>query len=327
MKRWQKGVGMIVLSVAILIGVGPFLVPLPPLPDPVSPQALAGPESQFVEVDGLRVHTQVGGSGEPVILLLHGFGASTFSWRKVMSPLSEGGTVVAYDRPAFGLTERPLSWAGQNPYAPQAQVQLIFNLTHTLDLEGPLVLVGNSAGGTLAASAALSHPEQVQGLVLVSPAIYTGGGSPGWIRPLLRAPQLDRLGPWIARRLADRGRDFLEKAYHDPSSIAAEDWEGYRRPLRVEGWDRALWEYIRASRPPDLASKVDQVRVPTLVITGDDDRVVPTAESIRLAGEIPGAALVVLEGCGHLPQEECPEGFLDAVLPFLQSVHPRESPP
>jgi pimeloyl-ACP methyl ester carboxylesterase len=69
----------------------------------------------------------------------------------------------------------------------------------------------------------------------------------------------------------------------------------------------------RASRPLSLDERLSELKVPVLVITGDDDRIVPTEQSVRLASEIPGAKLAVLPGCGHVPHEECPEAFLDAL--------------
>jgi pimeloyl-ACP methyl ester carboxylesterase len=88
----------------------------------------------------------------------------------------------------------------------------------------------------------------------------------------------------------------------------------------VENWDKALWEFTLASRESRLAERIQQVQAPVLVLTGDDDRIVPTEESIRLAGEIPRAELVVFPNCGHVPQEECPESFLQAVKEFLITV-------
>jgi alpha-beta hydrolase superfamily lysophospholipase len=94
-----------IMLVALL--VGPFLVPVPPLAGTRPPDALADVNSRFVEVNGLRVHTKQAGKGQPALVLLHGFGASTFSWREVLAPLAEVGTVIAFDRPGFGLTSRP----------------------------------------------------------------------------------------------------------------------------------------------------------------------------------------------------------------------------
>jgi len=93
--------------------------------------------------------------------------------------------------------------------------------------------------------------------------------------------------------------------------------EGYQKPLHAENWDYALWELTAANRGPTVAEQLDRLTLPILVITGDDDRIVPTAQSIRLGEELPNAKLVVLPNCGHVPQEECPDLFLQAVTDFL----------
>lgn len=323
-KPWLRGL-LIALGV-LLVGllVGPFLVPVPPLEGTVPPEQLADPDSRFVEVNGITVHYKMAGEGEPALILLHGFAASTFSWREVIGPLSEMGTVVAFDRPGFGLTERPMpgEWEGRSPYSPEAQADLTVGLMDALGIERA-VLVGNSAGGTVALLTALTYPERVEALVLVDPAIYVRGMTPAWLRPFLNTPQMRHLGPLLARRIQDWGVEFARSAWHDPEKLTPEIWEGYARPLRAENWDRALWEVTRASRPLGLERRLGEVRVPVLVVTGDDDRIVPTEQSIRLAGEIPGAQLAVIPECGHVPQEECPEPFLEAIRTFLEI---RESP-
>ena len=317
MKPWLRGLLIALGVLLILLLVGPFLVPVPPLEGTVPPEQLADPDSRFIEVNGITVHYKMAGSGRPALVLLHGFAASTFSWREVIGPMSEWGTVVAFDRPGFGLTERPLRWTGRSPYSPEAQADLTVGLMDALGIERA-VLVGNSAGGTVALLTALTYPERVEALVLVSPAVYVGGGTPGWLRPFLNTPQMRHLGPLLARQIQDWGVDFARSAWHDPSKLTPEIWEGYTKPLRAENWDRALWEVTRASRPLDLEKRLGEVRVPVLVITGDDDRIVPTQQSVRLAGEIPGAQLVVIPECGHVPQEECPGPFLEAVEAFLK---------
>lgn len=322
-KAWRFAlIATVVILVVVL--VGPFLVPVPPLEDTVPPEQLADADSRFTELNGLDVHYKTAGASEPVFILLHGFGASVFSWRKVMEPLGELGFVVAFDRPAFGLTERPLSWGeGDNPYTPEAQVDLVAGLMDTLDID-TAVLVGNSAGGTVAVNFALAHPERVDALVLVSAAIYRGGGAPSWIQPLLHTPQVDRLGPLLARQIEARGDAFLGDAWHDPSKLTPEERAGYRKPLRVENWDRALWEFTKASNQPDLTDAVQGITIPSLVISGDDDRIVPVESSVRLADELPNAELVVIPNCGHVPQEECPGPVLDAVRAFLTDLGERQ---
>ena len=190
-------------------------------------EQLADPDSKFIELNGLNVHDKQAGTGGPLIVLLHGFASNTDSWRKVVQPLSTLGTVVAYDRPAFGLTERPLDetlrrWPGPNPYGADAQADQLVALIEALGFD-KAILVGNSAGGTIAMHTALRHPERVQGIVFVDPAIYTGGGVPAWLKPILRTPGLSRLGPLLTRNIASRGDALIKQAWHDPAKITPDD--------------------------------------------------------------------------------------------------------
>ena len=318
MRRFPRTVLILVALLLFVLLVGPFLILVPPLKDTVPPEQLADPDSRFVELNSLKVHYKMTGQGDTVLVLLHGLGASTWSWREVMSPLAQFGTVIAFDRPAFGLTERPLPgrWQDENPYSAHAQVQLILGLLDELGAQHA-ILVGNSAGGTIAMLTALRCPEQVQALILVSPAVYGGGGVPSWSRLLLRLPQVRRLGPLLVRSLIARLERAMPTAWHDPNKITPEVLAGYKKPLQAENWDRAYWEFLSAGRPVELETQLDRLTMPTLVITGDDDTWVPAEQSVRLAGELPDAELAVIPNCGHVAQDECPEEFMQAVTDFL----------
>jgi pimeloyl-ACP methyl ester carboxylesterase len=182
------------------------------------------------------------------------------------------------------------------------------------------ILVGHSAGGTIAMLTALRYPERVRALILVDPAVYAGGGAPGWIKPLLATPQARRIGPLLVRSIQSRGEDIIRTAWHDPGKITPGIIEGYRKPLKARDWDIALWEFTLASQESRLPGRLGELKMPVLVITGDDDRIVPTAQSVRLAGELPDAELVVVPDCGHLPHEECPEDFMRAVREFVAGL-------
>ena len=99
---------IVLITLSLLLFTGCLLVPSTELPATVPPLELADPDSRFIDVRGLNLHYKKSGSGEPTFLLLHGFGASVFTWRDVMAQIATRGTVLAYDRPAFGLTERPI---------------------------------------------------------------------------------------------------------------------------------------------------------------------------------------------------------------------------
>lgn len=306
-------------SLVLLLLAGPFLVPVPALEGTLPVGALADADGKFVNVNGVDIHYKSFGQGEPVYLLMHGFAASVFSWREVMGPLASRGRVIAYDRPAFGLSERPLEWGDWNPYGSAEQVDIALALMDALGVE-KAVVVGNSAGGAVAAGLALQAPERVSALVLVSPAIQERGGAPGWLRPLLRSPQLDRLGPLLVRSFREAGLRLGRLAWHDPERITPQIQAGYELPLQADDWDRGLWNFISSSSPgPDLVAGLAGLQVPVLVVTGDDDRVVPTASSVSLAAET-GASLEVIPACGHIPQEECPGEFLAAVDRLLDGL-------
>ena len=320
MRKRTKIILGIVGGVLLLVLVGPFLVPVGKAPGTSAPEALADPDGRFVELEGIKVHYKAFGEGEPPVILLHGFGASVFSWRLVMEPLAMDREVVAFDRPGFGLTERPLpgSWEGASPYGAQAQAAMTVALMDELGVR-QAVLVGHSAGGAVAALVAETYPERVRALVLVAPAVYSSG-PPSWTQPLLRLPQVRHLGPLLARRLVGSLESILDRSWHDPGLITAEVREGYRLPLKVDDWDRGLWELLLAERVADLPARLGRIAVPTLVIAGDDDQIIPTGDSRRVADAIPGAVFREIPACGHLPQEEKPQEFLGLLLPFLQSL-------
>lgn len=316
------------LSITLLILLGcllilPLVVPIPAAKGVMPVQQLADPDSQFVEIDDIAFHYKSQGSGEPTMVLLHGFGASLYSWREVMPELAKNHLVFAYDRLAFGLTERPTQWEGANPYTRSASLTQLEQLLDTWEIDTP-ILVGNSAGGTLAIAYALTHPDAVRALILVSPAVGSGGNTYAKFGWLLQTPQMQRIGPLLVRSIQRSGLDLIEQAWHDPSKQPADTILLYTKPLQAEYWDFALWQYSTAKDDAPLPLNLGDLNLPVLVITGDDDRIVPTQNSIEAAAKIPGASLVVIPDCGHVPQEECPAEFLSAVEQFLEglSEHP-----
>lgn len=314
--------GFVIILVLLVVLIGPLIMPIPPLPEPIALADLTDRDSSFVEVNSIQVHYKIAGSGQPVLILLHGFGASTYTWHRVMDSLAAKGTVIAFDRPAFGLTERPMpgEWSGENPYSDAFQVQLTVGLMDALNVEDA-VLVGHSAGGSIALQTALAYPERVSGLVLVDASVAADSGMPGLARWLANTPQLKRLGPYLSRSLTGKEGDaFLEASWYDFTKFTEEDKAAYRKPLQIANWDVALWEYTKANRGANLMQRLAEIRIPALVISGEDDRIIPLAESQRIAAELPNAQLTALAACGHVPQEECPEKFLPPVLEYFGRI-------
>ena len=208
MSRLLQALLLILAAILGILLVMPLVVPIPPLRDTVPPQQLADPDSLFAEVRGVLLHYNLAGHGEPGYLLLHGFASSVFSWREVLHPLGAQSQAVAYDRPGFGLTERPMpgEWTDENPYSPSFQAGLAVGLMDPLGMDRA-ILVGNSAGGAIAIHAALEYPERVTALILISPAVSSGssGGRsrwlPQWLEPLASTPQHRRIGPLLVRNI------------------------------------------------------------------------------------------------------------------------------
>lgn len=319
MSRWKKIMyGMLVFS-CLFVTVGPFLVPVPELTGLVPAEQFADTDSRFIEINDVTVHYKEAGSGGTTFILLHGFGASTYSWREVMDDFSQRGRVIAYDRPAFGLTERPMpeDWK-ENPYGMKANVELLRGLMDAFGIE-KAVLVGNSAGGGVAVAFALEYPERVESLILVDPGVGGGYGPqfPAWALPLMWTPQMRHLGPLMMRDYQESLPNTIQREWYDESKLTDTIKQKYLNALKIENWDRAFYELTFAPAYPELRPLLPQLTVPTFIIAGAEDRLIRTWYFEAISQEIP-APLVLLPQCGHVPQEECPALFMEETVKFLE---------
>ncbi|MBO8087651.1 MAG: alpha/beta hydrolase [Marichromatium sp.] len=291
--------------------------------DPIAPTDPAADTARFIDCNGFRLHYRRLGDGPRLLLLLHGSFLSLRSWRAVMAPLAEAGyTVVAFDRPAFGASSKPLPGAdGQPGYSAHDQSALIAALIPALGFERA-VLVGNSTGGTLALMTALEHPERVEALALVDAMILSGYATseiPGFVKPLMRA--LTPFFSWLMGRLIARLYDKAIRAFwYRPERLDPEVLAAFRADMMQGPWPRAFWELFLATRRLGLEPRLAGVTPPTLVVTGAHDQTVKVAESERIAAAIPGARLEVIADSGHLPHEESPQAFVATLTDFLQTL-------
>lgn len=301
------------------MAVAPLLVPVPKLNGLVSEKEFADHDSKFIEVNHINIHFKEAGSGETTFILLHGFGSSVFSWREVMDDFAKQGRVIAYDRPAFGLTERPMpeSWT-ENPYGMKANIELLRGLMDALGIK-KAVLVGNSAGGGVSVAFALEYPERVESLILVDPGVGGGYGPqfPAWALPLMWTPQMRHLGPLMMRDYQESLPNTIQREWYDQSKLTSEIKAKQLQILKINNWDHAFYELTFAPAYPELRPLLPQLKVPAIIIAGAEDRLIRSWYFEAISQEIP-APLVLLPKCGHVPQEECPESFMKEVLKFIQ---------
>ncbi|MCB8925351.1 MAG: alpha/beta hydrolase [Ardenticatenaceae bacterium] len=329
MKPIAKWGGIALLILLLLLAIVPFLVPVEPLENLQTAQAVAPPESQFVTIpfegtDGIEIHylaDEPQAEDEPTFVLLHGSVFNAFTWNEVFDFFDARGRVIAYDQIPYGLSEKLVEgdWNGRNPYSADAAVEQLITLLDTLEAE-KVILVGNSYGSVLALETALAYPERVDGLILADSAVYVQESMPAWVMNL---PQVQRLGPLLGQMIGG-SEAFVRQTYLDPAAIDDNRMRLTLIHTEVAAWDEAMWAYLQewGTVPLDVSAKVAGVAQPALVLTGDGDAVIPPADSERLANALPNAEYVVLAACGHVPQEECPTQFEDAVGAWLDGGAP-----
>ena len=329
LKRLAKILGVIFILIILLLAVGPFLIPVAPLEGLASAQQVATNESKFITIpfsgtDGIDIHYMSNNTNAtddtPTFVLLHGSNFNSYTWTEVFDFFSQQGQVIAYDQIPYGLSEKLVAgdWSDRNPYSSVAAVDQLFLLLDELNV-GHAVLVGNSYGATLAVQAAQAHPERVDALILVDAAVYVEEEMPAWLFDL---PQMRRLGPLFARQLG-QSEAFIRQTYLNPEQISDERMALTMIQTQVRDWDTAYWEYLRVwgLDTPDYITRIPEIQQPVLVISGDSDAIVPVSDSQTLHSELPNSELVVLPSCGHVPQEECPDIFEEAVGEWLSQTN------
>jgi pimeloyl-ACP methyl ester carboxylesterase len=285
--------------------------------------ALPFPESHFDTVDGVSLHYRywpaVGSEFKGSVLFVHGFGGSTFSWRKNVNDLVEAGyRVVAVDLPAWGYSDRSLGL----DHTQRARSRLLWQLLDDIDLKtGPpaqpvqWTLVGHSMGGGTVAAMALQQPDRVSGLVLVDAAIYLTPSSTTHL--LVRIPPIRGLFEFGARLEMNSRRaiaNVLYSGYRRKPDTA--EVNGYFAPLQLPGTAEAVVDGLKNGTDREPLDMTD-ILTPTLIIWGAGDVWVPLESSRRLESEIPDSELHVIQHGGHTPNETQPQEFNALLLDFL----------
>jgi pimeloyl-ACP methyl ester carboxylesterase len=298
-----------VIALVLFLGLALALRREPP-PGPTGGwMAAASLTPRFETVDGVRLRYVRAGAGPPVVLL-HGFASSIVTWRDVIPPLARAHDVVAVDFPGFGGSEI------RSGLPPSAYPRLVEGLMDRLAI-ARASLVGNSMGGGAAVVVAARSPERVDRLVLIDSVGYN-------LAPRDRPFLLRATGWKPAARLVEAlpirramVTAALRQVFYDDRLVTAERIDEYVAPLLRAGAVAAAQALLTSGDDMGVPELVGRVRVPTLVVWGREDAWVPVAQADRFLAAIPGSRKVVLEGCGHLPQEERPAEVSALLEDFL----------
>lgn len=273
--------------------------------------------SHFVNVDGVRMHYQeFGDATKPPMILIHGYTASVYVWKSVAPMLAANGfRVIAVDLVGFGWSEKP-KWF---EYSIQAQSRMISRFMNRLGI-GRAIIVGNSYGGAVALNLTLDYPEMVEKLVLVDPVTNDEPKN----HPVLKLVAIPGIGELLTPFVAD-SKIFLRKRMHHTLAranhhlITEERMNAIRRPLRAKDGHHSLLATSRNWHAKRIEKDAHLINQPTLIIWGDQDKVVPIKCGYKLHAQLSNSRLVVLKDCGHVPPEEKSELFSKLVTEFCSN--------
>ena len=249
--------------------------------------------------------------------MLHGFGASLYTWRDLIPAFTTSNKLILIDLKGFGKSPKPKD----KLYRIQDQADLVHQFIVEHDLR-ELTLVGHSMGGGVALLVSLmlvkEKSDRLSRLVLIDSAAFRQD-LPAFIA-VLRIPIIG----WIAFSLLSnrkKARISLKKCYFDDTKITQDQVRAYAEPLSSDGGVYALFRTAKKLIPENIdqiSSQYNQIMVPTLIMWGRNDEVVPLEIGQRLHEAIANSEFTIIDQCGHIPHEEKPVETIEALRSFLQ---------
>lgn len=278
-------------------------------------------ELRHVSIHGHDIAYRLEGTG-PALLLLHGIAGSSRTWRDVVPLLTDRFTVIAPDLMGHGRSEKPVG-----DYSLGAFASGVRDLLEVLDIDSATV-VGQSFGGGVAMQLAYQHPEVCDRLVLVASGGL--GREVNWMLRAMALPGSEYLMPVMFPGFVRDWGDSLLRVVTDRGvrlGRISEMWSAYASLAEAENRG-AFARTLRSVIDPggQTVSAMDRLylasSMPTLIVWGDRDDIIPVSHAHAAADAIPGCRLVIIEGVGHFPQVEAPERFVAALTDFLATTEP-----
>jgi pimeloyl-ACP methyl ester carboxylesterase len=274
--------------------------------------------SDFIDVKGQIVHLRdEGPQSDPApIVLLHGTGASLHTWEGWVRTLKKTRRVITFDLPGFGLTGPFAGQYAADDYRGDAYARFVLDVLDVLKVNSA-VIGGNSLGGEIAWRAVTLAPARFTRLILIDASGYafTPGSIPLGFRTA-SIPVLNRIGEHLLPRSLVAAT--VTNVYADKSRVTEALVDRYYELTLREGNRHALGLRMQQLEPGAATSRLKTITVPTLVLWGGADQLIPVENARRFAGDLQGARIIVLDGLGHVPQEEDPARSLAPVLGFLE---------
>ncbi len=312
-----KWLGRVVLGIVALLAVAYLLLHRGPIPYATLEARYVTPASRWVDLPGgLHVHYRDEGRKDaPVLVLVHGFSDSTATWNGWIDRLGRDYRIISLDLPGHGLTRAPTTYLGGSA----AFADVVDQVTTRLGVP-KFAIAGNSMGGGVAWTYALKHPERLTALVLVDaagwPEQHSNGKTPlafqllrtSWGRELLS--QID-LKPVIA--------EGMKKAFYDQTKATPDIINRFADLSRAPDHPAIIMGMQTAPRTPATAEQLATLRLPTLVMHGENDNLIPVENGRRFAAAIPGARMIIYPKVGHTPEMEIPEKSAADLKAFLKS--------
>ncbi|MEC8419057.1 MAG: alpha/beta hydrolase [Pseudomonadota bacterium] len=269
--------------------------------------------SSFVDVNGLRVHVSDEGANNSAvpIVLIHGTGASLHTWDGWVSELKNERRVIRFDLPGFGLTgPEP-----DNNYTIEQYTNYVVRILDSLGVS-EAIIAGNSLGGYIAWATAVRYPNRVSKLVLVDASGYPYEAESV---PIAFKLSQNKLAKLLLKNFIPKFviRSSVENVFGNPALVTDYLVDRYYELTLREGNRAAIKERFVQTQPGELRKSLPKLTIPTLILWGAKDKLIPLKLGKRFEKDIPNSSLIIFDELGHVPHEEAPQITVSPVLDFI----------